>query len=104
MNVLTIQSVEELPAEIRTNIHFTFRMEHHTDYILTDRESDVYTATISMQDTSVVIETIVKNSTAFPSLTFIIDDLDMEGAKIERYYVRNGKIKERKTGSLLWKD
>lgn len=104
MNVLTIKSAEEIPADLQTDIHYTFRMEHHTDYILKDRRSSAYSATISIDGTAGVIDVIVRNSSAFPELNFVIDDLDMEEGTLERYFVRNGKITGRKSGSLMWKE
>jgi len=102
MRVLTLRSTTELPFELQSNIHYTFRMEHHTDVILKDRGASIYSSTISMDDPGKVIETIVKHSVKFPDISFLLDDLHLEEGTIRRLTVQNGSITGEKSGELSW--
>jgi len=102
MKVLTIKSVEALEPDLQNEIHYSFGMEKHSDYVFKDRDRGPYSATISLPDTSSVIELIKKESARFEDYTFIIDDLDLEQNQIERITVRNGMITDHKKASWEW--
>lgn len=102
MKVLTVNTLETASPEIQLDIHFTLKMEQHTDYIFKDNNSSQYSATISMIDTSEVIKKIIECSADLPEYTLVLDDLDMEENKIERYTIQNGKVSEKKVGSWDW--
>ena len=46
MKVLTIKSTETIPDNIQMDIHYSFRMEHHTDNVFRDEGATVYAVTI----------------------------------------------------------
>ena len=98
MKVLTVKTVESVSPDIQRDIHYTLRMEHHSDYVFKDMEDSIYSATISLDDSEKTIGIIVENSAKIPEYTIEIDNLDMEKSTIERILVKNGKILQRKTG------
>ncbi len=100
MNVLTIKSEASVSPELQNEIHFTFGMENHTDYVFTDREGAIYYATISLENTEQVIALIIKNSVKFSEMVFIVDDLDSHNSTIERYKVKDGVCTERLKSKL----
>ncbi len=102
MKVLTVKTLETLSPDIQKDIHYTLKMEHHTDYVFKDYEHSQYSATISMKDTSGPVAIIIENSSLVPGYTFEIDDLDMEANKIERITVKNGVVLKRKSGTWEW--
>jgi len=102
MKVLTIRSLENVPEDIRLDIHYSFGMERHTDYVFKDKFSSVYSATINLESTGPVISEIVRQSVKFPDLSFIIDDLDLENNVIERYRINNGETVERLSSKWEW--
>jgi hypothetical protein len=55
-----------------------------------------------MDDTSDVIRKIVESTLELSEYTIVLDNLDLEANKIERYTIKNGKIIEKKTGSWEW--
>ncbi len=92
MKVLTIKSSDMLEDALQTDVHYTFGMEHYTDYVFKPRGDQKYSATIVMEDTSVVITNVITKSKCYPTREFLIDDLDMERNTVERYRVKNGKV------------
>lgn len=102
MKVFTIRSLEKISDELKNEIHFSFGMERHTDYVFKDRAGSIYSATINIDSTGPVIDEILKNSKEFRDINFIIDDLDLESNKIERYKINNGKITEQLNSSWEW--
>ena len=103
MRVLTIKSVATVSADIQNEIHFTFGMEHHTDYVFKDKEGAIYSATISLENTEPVIAEIIRKSVDFSDMVFIIDDLDLDNNTIERYKVKDGVCTEHLKSTLDWK-
>lgn len=95
MKVLTIKSIEALDEAQQTEVHYTFGMEHYTDYVFKPRGSRKYSATIVLEKSDEVIKSIELHSVSFPELEFFIDDLNMELNTIERYRVKNGAIIEK---------
>jgi hypothetical protein len=102
MRVLTIKSADIMDAEMQTEVHHTFGMEHHTDYVFKPRGDQHYSATIVLEETGAVISEVIRASAAFPGLTFLIDDLDMEENSIERIHVREGEVKEQLRSGWKW--
>jgi hypothetical protein len=102
MKVLTIKSVEVLEENLQTEIHYAFGMEHYTDYVFKPRGEEQYAATIVMEDTAEVIRNIIAGSTTFPDQDFIVDDLDMEGNKINRLRIKKGQIVKRLNREWDW--
>ena len=102
MKVITIKSVEVLDEAMQTDVHYTFGMEHYTDYVFKPRGTQKYSATIVMEDSSVVIRNIEMHSVSFADHEFLIDDLDMEQNTIDRYRVKNGKIIEKLQSGWDW--
>jgi hypothetical protein len=102
MKVLTIKSADILDPEMQTEIHYTFGMEHHTDYVFKPRGDERYSATIVLEETEAVISDVIRASAAFPELTFIIDDLDMEENSIKRIHVRDGNVLEQLRSGWEW--
>ena len=102
MKVLTIKSTETIPDNIQMDIHYSFRMEHHTDNVFRDEGATAYAVTISLEKTADAIAIIIKNSASFPDFTFMIDDLDMQKNVAERYEVKNGKVLDKKIGAWEW--
>ncbi|MFZ5941127.1 MAG: hypothetical protein ACOYXB_11195 [Bacteroidota bacterium] len=102
MKVLTIKSVESLDPELKNEIHYSFGMEKHTDYVFKDRTAGPYAATISLPDSAPVIAMITRESSRFPGYTFIIDDLDLDGNTIERIHVKAGEVTDRKKAAWEW--
>ncbi len=102
MKVLTIKSVEALDGAKQTDIHFTFGMEHYTDYVFKPRGDQRYSATIVLENSDEVIKNIESRSATFPDHEFLIDDLSMEKNTIERYRVKNGTIIEKLQSGWEW--
>ena len=102
MKVLTIKSADALDRDLQTEIHHTFGMERHTDYVFKPRGDGPYSATIVLEDSGPVIGKIIAESTAFPGMAFVIDDLDMESNTIERYHVKDGNVKEQLRSGWNW--
>ncbi len=102
MKVLTVKSAQSLDQSTQLDVHYTFGMEKHTDYVLKDKGERSYSSTIVLEETVSVIEHIVKASTSFPGMEFIIDDLDMEKNSIERYRVREGEIIDKLQSGWDW--
>jgi hypothetical protein len=102
MKVLTVKSSDILDSDIQTDVHHEFGMEHHTDYVFKPREDQKYSATIVLEETDGVIKKIIDASKRFPGLAFVIDDLDMEANSIERYHVKDGRVKEQLRSGWKW--
>ena len=103
MRVLTVKSVEKISEDMQNEIHHTFGMEHHTDYVFKDKAGAIYSATISLEFTKPVIAEVVKQSVKFPETIFIIDDLDSDNNIIERYRIKDGNTIEHLNSTLEWK-
>ena len=104
MKVLTIKSSVILEFEKQKEVHFAFRMEHHTDYVFKPRGDQKYSATIVLEDSAPVIEKIIAASVDFPDIPFMIDDLNMEENTIERYHVKEGIVKEQLRSGWKWEE
>jgi len=104
MKVLTVKTIESMSSDIQRDIHYILRMEHHTDYVFKDDKASQYSATITMADTTEVIDKIIANSAKIPEYTIEIDDLDMEKNHIARLTIKNGNVINRRQGSLEWKE
>ena len=102
MKVLTVKTIEQLSPEIQRDIHYTLRMEHHTDHIFRDTKAAQYSATISIEDPDPVIGVIVEKSAEIPEYTLLVDRLDMEENTIERKTIKAGKVIEKRSGTLEW--
>jgi len=95
MKVLTISTLDVIPPEIQRDIHYTLRMEHHTDYVFKDEEASQYTATISLEDTSEVISKIIEYSSRLSEYTIVVDEVDMHANKTVKYKIQAGKLLEK---------
>ncbi len=104
MKVLTVKSKEKIPVEIQRDIHYTLRMEHHTDYVITDKEAAAYSATISLDDSKPVIDILVKNSALIPEYTLEVIDLDIEAGKMEKIIVKAGNVISSHNGRMEWEN
>lgn len=104
MKVLTVKSADILDEKMQNEVHFAFGMERHTDYVFKPRGDGKYSATIVLEDTGSVINTIIGESRSFPGLAFVIDDLDMEKNAIERYHVKEGNVKEQLRSGWKWEE
>lgn len=102
MKVLTIKSSQILDLEKQTEVHHTFGMEHHTDYVFKPREDQKYSATIVLEDSGPVVDMIIAATESFPDISFVLDDLDMEKNHIERYHVTEGVVKEQLRSGWRW--
>ena len=102
MNVLTIKSKEEIPAERQLDVHYDLGMEKYTDYVIRYRKAPFYSATISCEQTKEIIESIVAATAEFPEYHFVIDDLDMEQNTGKRYEIHRGEIIEERTTGWEW--
>jgi len=103
MKVLTVKSVESISDDLQNEIHHTFGMEHHTDYVFKDKGGEIYSATISLEKTGHVIEEIIRQSKKFPEMIFIVDNLDSDNSIIERYRIKDGSKIEHLKSNLEWK-
>jgi hypothetical protein len=92
MSVLTVKTIERLSPEIQRDIHYTLRMEHHTDHIFRDKEAAQYSVTISIDDPESVISIIIEKSAEIPEYTLLVDQLDMDENTYERRTIKAGKI------------
>ncbi|HKK63679.1 MAG TPA: hypothetical protein VJ951_14035 [Bacteroidales bacterium] len=102
MQVLTVKNLEEINPDIQRDIHYTLRMEHHTDYVFKDKNSKQYASTITMPDTSGAIKTIIEKSTKIPEYTLILENLDTGSRVIERLTVKNGEVIKKQRGEWEW--
>jgi hypothetical protein len=102
MKVLTIKSADVLDTDLQTEVHHTFGMERHTDYVFKPRGEGPYSATIVLEDSGPVIGKIVSESGSFPGYSFVIDDLDMESNSIERYHVKDGRVTDQRKSGWKW--
>jgi hypothetical protein len=99
MKVLTVKSEEILDEDLQTRVNHVFGMEHYTDHIFKPRGDERYSATIVLERSAEVINTIRSKTVEFPEILFLIDDLDMEENTVARMRIRNGEILEtRQTG------
>ncbi len=104
MRVLTVKTIEQLAPEIQRDIHYTLRMEHHTDHIFRDKKAAQYSATISIADPDPVIDVIIEKSAEIPEYTLQVDRLDMEENSVERKTIKAGKVIEKRSGTLEWNE
>jgi len=102
MRVFTIKSEEEIGQELRNEIHYSFGMEKHTDYVFKDREEGPYSATISLLDSAPVINLIIKESARFQEFHFVIDDLDLDQNSVEQYHIHAGEVKKKRKAIWEW--
>ncbi len=102
MKVLTIQTVEKLSPENQRLVNSILRMEFQSDYIFKDENHSQYSATISIEDPTPTIETIIKNSVQIPEYNLIVNILDPDAGEIKQLTIRNGAVEKSKSGSWEW--
>jgi len=92
MKTITIESVEVLDEELQTEVHYTFGMEHYTDYVFKPKGDKNYSATIVFEDSRTVIRNVKEQSVKFPEYQFDIEDLDMDTGVMKIYSIKDGSI------------
>jgi hypothetical protein len=102
MKILTVQTADKLPPEEQRRVNSILRMEFQSDHIFKDVNDAEYSATISLEDPSDTVETIISNSVQIPEYSLTIIILDAEAGEIKQMTVRNGKTEEKRTGSWEW--
>ena len=102
MKVLTIQTVEKLSPENQRLVNSILRMEFQSDYIFKDENHSQYSATISLEDPTDTIETIISNSVQIPEYNLIVNILDPDAGEVKQLIIRNGTVEQSKTGSWEW--
>ncbi|MCA1747617.1 MAG: hypothetical protein LC655_07960, partial [Bacteroidales bacterium] len=102
MKVLTIQSVDKLSPENQRVVNSVLRMEYQSDYIFKDENHSQYSATISLENPTETINTIISNSAQLPEYTLIVNILDADAGEIEQLTIRNGTVEHKKSGSWEW--
>ena len=95
MRAITIKSVEALDEAQQIEVHYSFGMEHHTDYVFKPGKEKVYSATIAIEDSTRVVESVQKGSASFPDYEFVLEDLDVEANIATTYRFRGGEILDR---------
>ena len=96
MRAITIKSVEHLDEAQQIEVHYSFGMEHHTDYVFKPGGEEVYSATIAIGDSKQVIESVAKGSVSFPTCEFVLEDLDVETNVATTYRFKNGELLDKK--------
>jgi hypothetical protein len=96
MRAITIKSVEVLDEAQQIEVHYSFGMEHHTDYVFKPGSEEVYSATIAIEDAKRVIESVTRGSSSFPDHEFVIEDLDVDTNVATTYRFKNGELLEKK--------
>ena len=96
MRAITIKSVEVLDEAQQIEVHFSFGMEQHTDYVFKPRGEEVYAATIAIWESKNVIEKVKEATGSFPDQEFVLDDLDMDSNVATNYRFKNGELLEKK--------
>ena len=102
MKILTLQTADKLSPEEQRRVNSVLRMEYQSDYIFKDENHSQYSATISLEDPSDAIKTIISNSAQVPEYTLIINILDPDAGEIKQLTVRNGTVEENRSGSWDW--
>jgi hypothetical protein len=102
MKVLTIQTVDKLSPDNQRVVNSILRMEYQSDYIFKDENHSQYSATISLEDPTETINTIISNSIQIPEYTLIVNILDPDAGEIEQLTIRNGTVELRKSGNWEW--
>jgi hypothetical protein len=102
MKVLTIQTVDKLSPDNQRVVNSILRMEYQSDYIFKDENHSKYSATISLEDPTETINTIISNSIQIPEYTLIVNILDPDAGEIEQLTIRNGTVELRKSGNWEW--
>ncbi len=102
MKVLTIQTVDKLSPENQRIVNSILRMEYQSDYIFKDENHSQYSATISLEDPTETINTIISNSAQLPEYTLIVNILDANAGEIEQLTIQNGTVEHKKSGSWEW--
>lgn len=96
MRAITVKSVEPLEEALQLEIHYSFGMEHHSDYVFKPGGGKIYSATIAIERSETVIDKVVKGSEVLPDRSFILEDLDTESSISTTYLIKGGKIEEKK--------
>ena len=96
MRAITVKSVEVLEEELQLNVHHSFGMEQHTDYVFKPGGGKIYSATIVMEISDHVISQVKEATSLFPDQEFILDDLDMDSNISTTYRLKEGEILEKK--------
>ncbi len=92
MKAITIKSVEVLAEAQQIEVHYSFGMEHHTDYVFKPGEEEVYCATIAIGNSKAVVESVKKGSGSFPEYEFVLEDLDVDTNIATTYRFKNGEL------------
>ena len=95
MRAITIKSVEVLDEAQQIEVHFSFGMEQHTDYVFKPRDEEVYSATIAIEQSKPVIEKVMEATGSFPDQEFVLDDLDTDSNVSTTYRFKNGELLEK---------
>ncbi|MCD4710351.1 MAG: hypothetical protein K8R52_05850 [Bacteroidales bacterium] len=96
MRAITVKSVEVLEEELQLNVHHSFGMEQHSDYVFKPGGGKIYSATIVMEMSDHVISQVKEATSLFPDQEFILDDLDMDSNIATTYRLKGGEILEKK--------
>ena len=92
MRAITIKSVEVLDEAQQIEVHYSFGMEHYTDYVFKPGGEEVYCATIAIEEGRRVIEGVTRGSRSFPDYEFVLEDLDVETNVATTYRFKNGEV------------
>ena len=90
MKAITIQSNEVLDEALQTEVHYTFGMEHYTDYVFKPRGDQKYSATLVMNDSKELLQNVKEGSKAFPEQVFVVEVLDTGSNQARKYFIQAG--------------
>lgn len=91
MKAITIKSNEVLDEALQTEIHYTFGMEHYTDYVFKPKGDQEYAATLVLKDSSELIRNVEEGSKAFPEHEFVIVVLDTDSNVTKKFCIKAGE-------------
>ena len=95
MRAITVKSAEVLEEELQLHVHYTFGMEKHSDYVFKPGGGKIYSATIVMYSSELVIRQVTEASAEFPGREFILVDLDTDTNVSTTYRFKDGAILEK---------
>lgn len=95
MRAISVKSVEVLEEELQLHVHHAFGMEQHTDYVFKTGGGKIYSATIVMESSNLVISQVKEASKSFPDHEFILIDLDTDSNASTTYRFKEGEILEK---------
>lgn len=96
MRAISVKSVEVLEEELQLHVHHTFGMEQHSDYVFKPGGGKIYSATIVMDSSQLVIAQVTEASAEFPGREFVLVDLDTDTNVSTSYRIMDGEIVEKK--------